>query len=173
MEIRPLRDTADVHDALGVNARAWQAAFDDVVPEAVLERFDPDRDLTDDEAEAALAARRGDRKAFLVAEVEGSVVGYAYVRWGEDTKAFVDDGEAGLKELYVDPDHWEEGVGTSLLERCLEGLPDDIERVRLETLVGNQMGRRFYEARGFERTGRTTAETGGEELPAVVYTREC
>lgn len=171
MEIRALEDAADVRDVARVNARAWQAAFDDVLPGEVLEGLDPS--LTDGEAEDALEARRGDREAFLVAEDDGRVVGYAYVRWGEETKAFVGDGEAGLKELYVHPDHWGRGVGTALLEDGLQRLPENVEQLRLETLADNEVGRRFYEARGFERTGTTTAEVAGESYPAVVYSLEC
>lgn len=173
MEIRPIEDAADVRDVVRVNARAWRAAFGGVVPEAVLEAFDAE--LTDAEAEAALEAKQGDREAFLVAEREsadGTVVGYAHLRWGEETKAFVQAGEAGLTELYVHPDHWAEGVGTALLDRGLERLPASVDLVRLETLADNEIGREFYEARGFEQTGTTETEVAGETLPAVVYTLE-
>ena len=171
MEIRPLEDTADVREVVRVNARAWQEAFDDVVPDEVLEGLDPE--LTDSEAEGALVARQGEREAFLVAEEDGTVVGYAYLRWGEETKEFVGPDEAGLKELYVHPGHWNRGVGTELLDRGLERLPDEVDRVRLETLADNDVGRGFYESRGFERTGTTRVEVADREFPAVIYTLEC
>ncbi|WP_281375680.1 hypothetical protein [Halorarum halophilum] len=36
-------------------------------------------------------------------------------------------------------------------------------------LAGNEVGRQFYEARQFERTGETSHEIGGESYPTVVY----
>ncbi|WP_341850627.1 GNAT family N-acetyltransferase [Natronococcus wangiae] len=73
---------------------------------------------------------RDDRDGIFLAGIDGTVRGYSYFRWGEETKSFVGEDEAGLKEIYVDPDYWGEGIGTALLERGLDGLPDGVERVR-------------------------------------------
>ncbi|ELY65776.1 N-acetyltransferase GCN5 [Natronococcus jeotgali DSM 18795] len=58
------------------------------------------------------------------------------------------------------------------IERGIEALPAEIERLRLETLAGNEVGRRFYEARGFERDGSSTFEIGTETYPTAIYVRD-
>lgn len=170
MRIRHLEDEADVRDATRVNVQAWRAAYDGVLSDPVLEDRDPDP--SDERVREIYGAWREDREGILVADEAGTVRGYAYFRWSEGTKPFVGDDEAGLKELYVHPDHWGRGIGTRLLERGIEVLPGDARRLRLETLTDNERARRFYEARGFERTGTTGVEIAGATYPAIVYARE-
>jgi len=98
-----------------------------------------------------------------------AVRGDIYLRWGDETKAFVNEEEAGLKEIYTHPDYWGEGIGTSLLQHGLDLLPDSISAVKLEMLSGNTVGQRFYEARGFERTGSSEFEIGDEAYPTDIY----
>ena len=57
------------------------------------------------------------------------------------------------------------------MDRTIGALPDSTGTLRLEMLEGNEVGRRFYEARGFERTGTASHELGGEPYPTVVYAR--
>ncbi|QLD88567.1 GNAT family N-acetyltransferase [Natronomonas salina] len=170
MEIRRLEDADDVRAVARVNASAWRAAYDGVVDDEVLAGLDfepPSEQIAE-----RLDAWRGEPGVFLVAESDGTVVGYADFRWGEQTKAFVGDDDAGLKAIYVHPERWGEGVGTALLERGLDELPDDIRWLRLETLAENEAAKRFYEARGFERTGAAEAKIGNESYPTTVYTLE-
>ncbi|ESP87761.1 GNAT family N-acetyltransferase [Candidatus Halobonum tyrrellensis] len=176
MDVRRYEGRADARGIARVNALAWRDAYEGLVPAAVLDRLDPDPDeeAVDGWHEGLAANRRG---VFVAVERrDGSddetVRGYADVRWGDaGTKAFVGEGEADLKAVYVDPDWWGEGVGTALLERVLDALPDSVDTLRLEMLEGNEVGRRFYEARGFERTGTASHDIGGESHPTVVYSR--
>lgn len=169
MEVRPIQRTDDVRGVLRVNALAWRTAYDGLLPDAVLARQDPDP--TDEQVRDRAAALRGDRALVLVAD-DGRVRGYSHFRWGPETKSFVGESEAGLTAIYVAPDCWGEGVATALLERGLEGLPASIDRVRLEALEGNDVGRRFYEARGFDRAGTSEFEIAGEAYPTAIYTLE-
>lgn len=59
-----------------------------------------------------------------------------------------------------------------MLETGLERLPDEIELLRLEVLADNDVGRRFYEAHGFESVERRTREIADESYPVAVYARE-
>ncbi|MFC4439323.1 MULTISPECIES: GNAT family N-acetyltransferase [Natrialbaceae] len=172
MEIRRLdvEGTADARAIARINALAWREAYADLLPEEVIARFEAD---PSDEQRREYADRlRDDRDGIFLAEIDGAARGYSYVRWSEETKDFVGENEAGLKEIYVEPEYWGQGIGTALLERGLERVPDDIERVRLEMLEGNETGHRFYAARGFARTGSSEFEIAGEAYPTAIYTLE-
>ena len=170
MEIRRLRGSSDVRAVVRINVTAMRAAYDDLLSADVLEQFDPD---PPDEAVREYAARlREGQNGIVLADIDGAARGYSYFRWGGDTKSFVGPNEAGLKEIYVEPGYWGEGVGTALLERGLDSLPASIERVKLEMLNGNDLGHRFYDARGFERTGSSEFEIGDESYPTAIYTLE-
>ena len=174
MDIRRYEGREDARGVARVNALAWRAAYDDLLPDDVLDAIDPDPNPdgeTVDRFHAALSANR--RGAFLAVDDAGAVRGYADIRWGDaGTKAFVGAGEADLKAIYVDPECWGEGVGTALLARALDAVPDSVGTLRLEMLEGNGVGRRFYEARGFERTGTASHDVGGESYPTAVYSRD-
>lgn len=167
MEIRHLEGRDDVRGVSRVNGLAWREAYSDVLPDRVLEGIPVERSA--EAVEEWYESVRDDRDRFLVAVHEGAVRGYIYLRWGEETKDFVGEDEAGLKEIYVEPDYWGQGVGTALLERGLDILPDDAEALKLDMLAGNEVGRRFYEARGFERTGTGEFEIGEESFPTEIY----
>lgn len=169
MNVRHLQDRDDARAILCVNRAAWRAAYGDFLPASVLD--ERAGEPTDDEVDAYFDRVRDDRDRFLVAEREGEVVGYAYVRW-EDTKAFVGPDEAGLKEIYVRPDHWGDGVGSRLLERAVELVPEDATALVLEAFADNEVGARFYEARGFERVESRDVEIAGESYESAIWARE-
>ena len=147
--------------------RAWRAGHKAVLSAEALSAVTVDPSDEDLHRWRDRIETRRDR--YLVAD-DGRVVGYVAVRWAE-TKPFVGDDEAGLKELYVHPDRWGEGVGGELLKRAIETLPDGIEAVLLETLDGNDRAAGFYEAHGFRRVGGRSVEVAGGRYPALVYRR--
>ena len=147
--------------------RAWRAGHESALSAEALEAVD--LEPTDKDLQRWRDRIETQQDRHLVADDDG-VVGYAAVRWAE-TKPFVGDDEAGLKELYVHPDRWGEGVGGELLERAIGTLPDGIEAVLLETLDGNDRAAGFYEANGFRRVGGRTVEVAGGQYPALVYRR--
>ena len=166
MEVRPpvVDDAREMRDAW---ARAWRAGHDDVLSDGTLAAVALEPDEED------IARWRGRietwRDRMLVAD-DGEIVGYVHVRV-TDTKPFVGDDEAGLKELYVRPDRWGEGIGGALLERGIETLLDGVTAVRLETLEGNDRAAGFYETHSFRRVGERTVEVSGEPYPTLVYRR--
>ena len=162
---RPVpEDAREMWDAW---ARAWRAGHEAVLSAEALGTVD--LEPTDEDLQRWRDRIETRRDRCLVAD-DGRVVGYVVVRWAE-TKPFVGDDEAGLKELYVHPDRWGEGVGGELLGRGLATLPDGAEAVVLETLDGNDRAAGFYEAHGFRRVGERTVEVAGEQYPALVYRR--
>ncbi|WP_231182852.1 GNAT family N-acetyltransferase [Haladaptatus sp. DYF46] len=167
MNIRPLESETDLRGAIRTNGRAWKAAYDDIVPESVIERVAASP--TDERLDALFEAVRNSRYFVAVDETD-SVRGYAYFRWGDDeTKEFVGADEAGLKEIYVDPDDWGRGIGTALLEHGLARLPESITALKLEALSENDSGKRFYTARGFEPIKESTITIADESYSATIY----
>ena len=171
MEVRPLADEADVRELLVAHARAWEAAYDGLLSDELIERVTA---APDDPARVRAAHERlasyGEDRVHVAEDDRGTVRGYALFRWGEDeTKDTVRDGEAELKELYVDPDCWGEGIGTALLEAGIEAIPAEVESLALETLAGNDVGAGFYEARGFDRQGTATVTIGEEPYRTVLF----
>ncbi|WP_439027509.1 GNAT family N-acetyltransferase [Haloarchaeobius sp. DT45] len=166
--VRGIESLADVWAAEDVNRAAWTTAFADV--------FSP-RVLATGRAAASEPYIRSryevlrDHPGFVVATRRDEVVGYAYVDW-TDTAAFVRDDEAELVELYVHPDHWDEGIGTRLLEAVSEAIPADRTTLVLSTPAANEVGRSFYESRGFTLREHRTGDVGGEVVPTVVFARK-
>jgi GNAT superfamily N-acetyltransferase len=79
-----------------------------------------------------------------VAEFDGGAVG----------GVSVDD--EWLRTLYVLPEYWSHGVGSALLVHGLGRMRErGAKRAKLWTLEGNELGRRFYERRGWTLTDKT------------------
>ncbi len=170
MRIKPLDTREELHGAMRIHNQAWRVAYRDLLPEAVID--DIPTDPPTDFVEERFADLGAEDEVFLVAVNEDDrAIGYIYVLWGEETKEFVGEKEAGLKEIYVHPDRWGDGIGTALLNEALEVVPPTIEAIRLEMLAGNKRAREFYTARGFEVVDESEFEIAGELYPTDVYVR--
>ena len=168
MDIRNLDGKDDIQTVAQINALAWHEAYDDILPKEFL--ADLDGDISNSQAEDRFEEIANERSCFLVATDETDTVrGYIYLRWGNETKEFVMDDEAGLKEVYVEPDYWKRGIGTKLLKAGLSRLPDRIERVKLNTFTENEQGRQFYRSHGFEWVGSVEIEIAGVEYQTAIY----
>ena len=105
-----------------------------------------------------------------VAEPDGSFAGYCYVA-APSLEADLGPDVAELVAMYVDPDHWREGVGNALMEAAFERLAElPYEEVVLWTFKENGRAIAFYERHGWRPDGseKIHARTGE---PAVRYRR--
>jgi GNAT superfamily N-acetyltransferase len=94
------------------------------------------------------------RSAFLVAEDDGEVVGFAIVRpsGGEDA----DDSIGELDGLYTHPSVWGRGAGRELLGEAASFLRDaGFREATLWTAEKNHRPRRIYETAGWSTDGTT------------------
>lgn len=171
MEVRGIDDRSDVRELLVAHGRAWRAAYAEILPTAVVEEV-----VVVPPGEAHVEAHHdrligyGEDRVLVAADADGTVRGYAVVRWpADETKDSVRPDEAELNELYVDPDWWGDGIGTALLEAGIDRLPDHVDSLALETLEGNDDAAGFYEGRGFERDGTASFAVDGEAFPTRVY----
>lgn len=118
----------------------------------VAERADEtaDEDGTDSDEGPAVGGRTG-------------VVGFATAQqtWADEVE---------IHTLYVHPDHWEEGIGTALLDAVADAARTaGADRLRCEVVSGNHVGRAFVESRGFERVETVTTEVGDETVPEDAF----
>lgn len=84
-----------------------------------------------------------------VYETEGRVVGFVALIGTE------------VGAIFVDPDYQSRGIGRALMDQARESRPF----LELDVFEANSIGRRFYDAYGFELVGRHLHEpTGQAEL---------
>jgi ribosomal protein S18 acetylase RimI-like enzyme len=150
----------DVGTVQKVARETWADAYAGIIPEetqrAFLERaYSP-----------ASLARRIESGVFLVAEIDGEVVGFADISSARD-----EPGVLELAAIYVRPDVQGGGLGSRLLLAGLERF-SGTKRVRTDVEQENLAARRFYEARGFVETSRRTVRAFGYEFRTVVMTQD-
>ncbi|WP_226022251.1 GNAT family N-acetyltransferase [Halomicrobium salinisoli] len=160
VDVRPA-EPADVPAIRRVARGGWHAAYDDrlgadAVDAVVDDWYAPEtvrEYVTDDDV------------VYLVA-ADDPVVGYA--AGGPDPDAAA--ATARLGAIYVRPDRWREGIGGRLLEELTDRLADrGFERLRIDVLAANDVGRAFYERQGFEAVARGEVELAGTVCGEVTY----
>ncbi len=141
--VRPA--TVDDADAIAATYHdAARAAWRHIVPPAALDAQTPDPAQWVDRLQSLDA---GD--VVLVAEVDGDVVGFVWVR---PHSAAPDTGEVAM--LYSRPGVWGRGVGRALLDAGLEHCRSaGCTEATLWTEARNHRPRRVYEAYGFRFDG--------------------
>ncbi|MFB6124988.1 MAG: GNAT family N-acetyltransferase [Halanaeroarchaeum sp.] len=132
-------DAASIRDVATKSMLAsYTAALDeDTIEEAVEEWYGGDR------IEQLLEL---DTEQFLVAEREGTVVGFAEMTVSDATDV------GAIQWLHVDPDHRDAGVGTDLLDAAEDLLLEHgVSRIEGAVLAANETGATFYEDHGYVR----------------------
>jgi GNAT superfamily N-acetyltransferase len=156
---------ADADAIARVHLRTWQGAYAHVFPPETLASISHER--------RAEHWRRilPTAPATLVAEVDGEVVGFASAGPSVDADG---EGVGELYALYVEPAHWDAGIGRELgvaADDALRALGFD--EATLWVLEDNPRARRFYEAGGWRVDGTTrTGRHLGVETPEVRYRKD-
>jgi GNAT superfamily N-acetyltransferase len=101
----------------------------------------------------ALRDARGSGGEFLVAELDGRVIGYATVLVGQSSRAFLDEMPytyAYVGDLIVTKDARRRGIGVALLEECERRARGAGEKwLRIGVIAANSDAARLYERYGF------------------------
>lgn len=152
--------TAVPGDAEGIERVAretWHATYASILSD---DRIDDIVDGWYDPADLREVIRGDD--PFVVAERGGRVVGFA--------QAVSEDGgeEAELARLYVAPDHWGSGAGTRLLDAVVAPLTaSGVARLWAVVAADNDVGRSFYDSRGFEVRDRRETRLSDADFDVV------
>ncbi|MEF8814863.1 MAG: GNAT family N-acetyltransferase [Halovenus sp.] len=132
-----------------ITREAWHAAYGEFIDASRIDEtidawYDTDRLVADD-------IDPPDRP-FFVAVVGDDVAGFVEAASG-------DEGVAHLYRIYVAPEYWHRGIGSSLLERIEQALRErGFDRLVLSVFAENTVGVQFYESSGFLRTDSTYSE---------------
>lgn len=143
--IRPARGD-DAMAVARIHVRAWQLGYANILPADGLAALNPEA-----QARVYTFDKPGDPRTY-VTEEDGELTGFVSIE--------ADPEPAVINALYVNPDHWRTGVGTTLLgsvRRELTALGRN--EAILWVLAGNIRADHFYRRRGWRRTGVTKRDT--------------
>jgi ribosomal protein S18 acetylase RimI-like enzyme len=156
---------ADADAIARVHVRTWQEAYAHVFPAEELASISLERRA---EYWRTVVAHS---TTVLVAEVDGDVVGFASVGSSRDADS---EGLGELFAIYVDPAHWDAGIGRELGVAADESLRKlGFDEATLWVLEDNPRARRFYEAGGWHLDGARRVGTHlGVETSEVRYRRD-
>lgn len=143
----------DIASVRQVAQTTWAQTYQGIIPEAVQAEF-----LRRAYSNAALQ-RRMAQDVFLVAARDSTIIGFADFRP-------LGPGRAELAAIYVLPAAQGAGIGSRLLATGLHALPD-VRTLQLDVERENQIGRRFYEAKGFQISGEAIEQFAGADLHLV------
>lgn len=154
---------ADIDAIQDIAEDAWKTDYPDIMTretasDAITAWYNPTR------LEAEL---ENDRTELLVAERDGTVVGFSHANWSA-----IDAGGHILR-LYVHPDHRRAGIGTELLEEtCATLATHDVDRINAMVLAENDPGNTFYDRFGFEFADESETTIGDKAYPENRYVLE-
>lgn len=160
---------AIVADAAGiaqVYVAGWRAAHADLVPPEFLTCM---RSKAREEFwRADLETGAPDRKPW-VALIDDRVVGFAIGGMSRDDDVDTRTGE--VYQVYVEPECWRRGIGSSLLRHVLKDLHGHgFKRADIWVIARDASARAFAEEHGWSSTGHTRHEDcGGTQIEQLRY----
>lgn len=133
-----------------MHVRSWQIGYRGLLPDGYLGALKPE----DRAARYTLGSSDPNTPATLVVE-SPEIVGFVTTAPARD----MDAGKGELAALYVEPDRWEQGIGTALIELAHRRLAGrGFTEAVLWLLAGNERGLRLYQRHGWAPNGRKRSE---------------
>jgi ribosomal protein S18 acetylase RimI-like enzyme len=157
---------ADVARLAEIHVRSWQAVYRGIFPDEFLDNLSIER-----RTEGWRQFIRGvdERSAALVVVEEEEPLGFSRIGCAEGSPS-----KGEIYAIYLDPDHWDRGLGRMLMLASEDRLRAmGFTQAELWVLEANQRARRFYEAAGWSTDGALKVEEiGGVSPTQVRYRRE-
>ncbi len=149
-----------------VHTRSWQSAYRGILPDDWLDalKWQDRKERWDPQLPA-----ESPRAIYVALDSKNEILGFASIGPARDEDLNADE-TFELYAIYLSPETWREGVGSRLLLAILPQIPIHAKQLVLWVLTANQIGRAFYEGRGFTTDGaKKIAEIGTNELEEVRY----
>jgi GNAT superfamily N-acetyltransferase len=158
--IRPARRD-DAPAIAQVHIRSWQQAYRGQLPASFLESLDESLDRRMASWAARIDGSDQSGRRLLVAEQDGSLVGFAAFGPADGEAENLKLGE--VYAIYLDSARWGRGYGRSLFQAATEGLRGaGFNAAVLWVLKTNERARRLYEIAGWKTDGQTKREERGQ-----------
>lgn len=126
----------DVLSVQQVAAETWHTTYEGIIPRPIQDAF------LQQAYEESRLLQRLQHGFFYVVETEGTVEGFAHF-------SPVVNGMVTLYAIYIHSALQGKGVGTAFLQKLHEDVAG-VEMIEVEVEQDNQIGIRFYEAKGFQ-----------------------
>lgn len=133
---------------------SWNTTYEGIIPREVQDNFL--KTAYSDE----MMERRLKHSLLLVAEVEGKIVGFA------NFSPVRDNGDVELGAIYLYPASQGMGLGTALLQKGIEEL-EGVKKIYINVEKENEIGKRFYDAKGFKIVSEFDDDFDGHILKTV------
>jgi len=118
-----------------------------------------------------LAELQDDRLTHLVAEIDTQLAGFALLRTDQTHPDVVATNPIRLARIYVDAPHLGSGLGSALMERCIdECVRHGHDVLWLGVWEENRKAIAFYERWGFGRVGVEIFDIGGDRQRDAILT---
>ena len=127
----------DIPQVQDVAKKSWNATYEGIIPFEIQEKFlkvayNNDR-----------MKQRLERSFLFVAEIDSNVVGFA------NFSPVNDEGKAELGAIYLYPEYQGKGIGSALLQKGINEL-EGVEEIYINVERDNEIGKSFYDAKGFQ-----------------------
>ncbi|AMO84103.1 putative acetyltransferase [Solibacillus isronensis B3W22] len=127
----------DIPQVQDVAKKSWNATYEGIIPFEIQEKFlkvayNNDR-----------MKQRLERSFLFVAEIDSNVVGFA------NFSPVYDEGKAELGAIYLYPEYQGKGIGSALLQKGINEL-EGVEEIYINVERDNEIGKSFYDAKGFQ-----------------------
>lgn len=138
----------DIVQIKNVVTKAWHDTYKNIMAASTSVQF----------LEASFSTSRLEKRIkdtlFLVAEVDGEIVGFANFIYGK---------ALNLSAIYVLPEHQRHAIGTALLHNGLSYF-DTYDAVFVEVALDNERATKFYYREGFELVREYEEDILGEKV---------
>ncbi|MGJ7034924.1 GNAT family N-acetyltransferase [Anoxybacillus eryuanensis] len=131
----------------------WNATYEGIIPSGVQENF-LKLAYSDEQMKQRLQ-----HSTFFVAEVGDNIAGFS------NFSSIREDGEVELWAIYVHPEQQGRGIGSALLQKGIQ--IDGVNKIYVNVEKDNQIGKTFYEAKGFEVVKEFDEEFDGHMLKTI------
>ncbi|WP_404332271.1 GNAT family N-acetyltransferase [Mesobacillus maritimus] len=144
----------DIKQVQYVAKRSWNDTYEGIIP------FDIQENFLEYAYNDEMLKKRLEGSFLFVAVVENTIVGFA------NFSPVKKEGEVELGAIYLHPNHQGKGIGSALLQEGIVNV-EGVRKVYINVEKENEIGKTFYEAKGFETVEEFDDEFDGHILKTV------